>query len=68
MDRKIRWVGEAYKQIIADWRDVLPTQSVVLSVPVLDSAGGAASNDAATRARVDAARQRNERMTHATEQ
>src|SRR5690606_34168321 len=34
LDRKIRKVGEAYKQLIADWRQVLPTQSVCLQVPV----------------------------------
>jgi hypothetical protein len=28
-------VGEAYKQIILDWRDVLPTQSVCLNVPIV---------------------------------
>jgi hypothetical protein len=33
LDRKIRPVGEAYRALIAEWRDVLPTQSVVLSVP-----------------------------------
>ena len=33
LDRKIRPVGEVYKQLIREWRDVLPTQSVVLSVP-----------------------------------
>jgi hypothetical protein len=33
LDRKIRPVGEAYKQLITDWRDVLPTQSVCLTVP-----------------------------------
>jgi beta-glucosidase len=35
LDRKIRPVGEAYKQIISDWRDVLPTQSVCLQVPIV---------------------------------
>ena len=34
LDRNIRPVGEAYKQIIADWKEVLPTQSVCLSVPI----------------------------------
>ena len=28
LDRKIRNVGKAYKQLIADWRGVLPAQSV----------------------------------------
>lgn len=34
LDRKIRPVGEAYRQLIDEWRTVLPTQSVVLSLPV----------------------------------
>jgi hypothetical protein len=35
LDRKIRPVGEAYKQLISDWREVLPTQSVCLQVPIV---------------------------------
>jgi beta-glucosidase/6-phospho-beta-glucosidase/beta-galactosidase len=35
LDRKIRPVGEAYRQLISDWRDVLPAQSVCLQVPVV---------------------------------
>jgi beta-glucosidase/6-phospho-beta-glucosidase/beta-galactosidase len=35
LDRKIRPVGEAYKQLIADWRRVLPVQSVCLQVPIV---------------------------------
>ena len=35
LDRNIRPVGTAYKQLIADWRDVLPTQSLCLTVPVV---------------------------------
>lgn len=34
LDRNIRPVGEAYKQLIKDWRQVLPTQSVCLNVPI----------------------------------
>ncbi|GBF06039.1 glycoside hydrolase, family 1 [Deinococcus aerius] len=34
LDRNIRPVGAAYKELIAQWRDVLPTQSVVLSLPI----------------------------------
>jgi len=34
LNRKIRPVGEAYKKLIADWRGVLPTQSVCLRVPI----------------------------------
>jgi hypothetical protein len=35
LDRKIRRVGEAYKALIEGWREVLPTQSVCLRVPIL---------------------------------
>lgn len=35
LDRNIRAVGKAYKKLIQDWRDVLPTQSVCLRVPVV---------------------------------
>ena len=34
IERNIRPVGAAYKQLIAEWKDVLPTQSVVLSLPI----------------------------------
>jgi beta-glucosidase len=34
LDRKIRRVGRAYQKLIADWRDVLPAQSLCLQVPV----------------------------------
>ncbi len=47
LDRNIRAVGKAYKQLIADWRDVLPTQSVVLTVPIVPPwrSGGEAEHD-----------------------
>lgn len=35
LDRNIRAVGAAYCQLIRDWRQVLPTQSVCLQVPVV---------------------------------
>lgn len=35
LDRKIRNVGVAYKQLISDWREVLPTQSVCLKLPLV---------------------------------
>ena len=43
LDRKIRAVGRCYKQLISDWRDVLPAQSVCLVVPIVppSRAGGA---------------------------
>jgi beta-glucosidase len=34
LNRKIRPVGKAYKQLIEDWKNVLPTQSVCLRVPL----------------------------------
>jgi beta-glucosidase/6-phospho-beta-glucosidase/beta-galactosidase len=34
LDRKPRAVGKAYRQLIADWRRVLPTHSICLQVPV----------------------------------
>ena len=34
LDRRIRPVGEAYKKIIREWGNVLPTQSQSLRVPV----------------------------------
>jgi beta-glucosidase len=34
LDRRIRAVGRAYKELIAAWREVLPTQSVCLALPV----------------------------------
>jgi beta-glucosidase len=42
LDRNIRPVGKAYKQLIEDWADVLPAQSVCLIVPVVppSKAGG----------------------------
>ena len=35
LDRNIRAVGKAYKELIANWRDVLPAQSVCLQVPIV---------------------------------
>ncbi|MBO2009694.1 family 1 glycosylhydrolase [Hymenobacter negativus] len=35
LDRNIRPVGAAYKQLIADWNQVLPAQSVCLQVPIV---------------------------------
>ena len=35
LDRRIRPVGRAYKQLIAEWAQVLPTQSVCLQVPIV---------------------------------
>ena len=35
LDRKIRPVGEAYKTLISQWRDVLPMQSECLQLPLV---------------------------------
>jgi beta-glucosidase/6-phospho-beta-glucosidase/beta-galactosidase len=35
LDRKIRPVGLAYKELVRDWMEVLPTQSVCLQVPIV---------------------------------
>lgn len=35
LDRKIRPVGQAYKRLIEDWVEILPTQSVCLRMPVV---------------------------------
>ena len=35
LDRNIRAVGRAYKELIQSWRDVLPAQSVCLVVPIV---------------------------------
>jgi len=34
LDRQLRPVGKAYRELIASWQDVLPTQSVCLKVPL----------------------------------
>lgn len=35
LDRRIRPVGESYKHLIREWHEVLPAQSVCLSVPLV---------------------------------
>lgn len=35
LDRRPRAVGRAYKELIAEWREVLPTQSVCLRLPLV---------------------------------
>jgi hypothetical protein len=34
LDRKIRPVGTAYRELIAEWAALLPTQSIVLALPI----------------------------------
>lgn len=36
LDRKPRPVGNAYKRLVADWRETLPAQSTCLTVPIVD--------------------------------
>ncbi len=48
LDRRPRAVGKAYKQLIKDWREVLPAQSVCLTVPLVafwDRLASGASNE-----------------------
>ena len=45
LDRKIRPVGEAYRDLIRNWSEVLPTQSVCLQVPVLCPQDTVAASD-----------------------
>ncbi|MBX9815528.1 MAG: family 1 glycosylhydrolase [Sphingomonas sp.] len=42
LDRRIRPVGRAYKRLIEQWRDVLPTQSLCLTVPIVPPSAQAA--------------------------
>lgn len=35
LDRRIRPVGAAYKKLIAEWREILPTHSVCLQLPLV---------------------------------
>ncbi len=51
LDRNIRKVGTAYKELISDWRDVLPTQSVCLVAPIITPREHAAARDAAAASR-----------------
>lgn len=34
LERRLRPVGAAYRELIADWQELLPTQSLVLSLPL----------------------------------
>jgi beta-glucosidase len=34
LDRRLRPVGEAYRQLIAAWGEVLPSQSLCLQIPL----------------------------------
>ncbi len=45
LNRNIRPVGKAYKQLIRDWQDILPTQSVCLQVPIVIPTSGQNFNE-----------------------
>ncbi len=47
LDRNVRPVGDAYRRLIAEWASVLPTQSVVLALPIDPTPGAGARRDAA---------------------
>jgi beta-glucosidase/6-phospho-beta-glucosidase/beta-galactosidase len=49
LDRRIRPVGEAYRKIISEWGNVLPTQSVCLRVPVYSPHESRAAHEASAR-------------------
>jgi beta-glucosidase/6-phospho-beta-glucosidase/beta-galactosidase len=51
LERNIRPVGKAYKQMIHDWREILPTQSVCMTVPVVPPSeqAGVVARQAASR-------------------
>ena len=51
LDRNIRPVGGAYKRLIQQWRNVLPTQSLCLTVPVVMPSDSGRSFAAEQRAR-----------------
>jgi beta-glucosidase/6-phospho-beta-glucosidase/beta-galactosidase len=38
LDRSVRPVGKAYRQLIEDWQDVLPTESSALTIPIIPPA------------------------------
>jgi beta-glucosidase len=57
LNREIRPVGRSYKQLIRDWGEVLPTQSVCLSVPIVPPSEH--EDASAERQRADARKLRN---------
>lgn len=57
LDRNIRAVGRSYQQLIRDWGEVLPTQSLCLTVPVITPAEFMASE--VVHERVRSSRERN---------
>lgn len=64
LDRQIRPVGQAYKDLIAAWRDVLPAQSVALTLPIFPPSYQEAE---VVREHGDDARERRQRMTNTSD-
>jgi beta-glucosidase len=64
LDREIRPVGVAFRDLIRDWRDVLPVQSVALTLPVRppSESGGPLARALANRARERVERRRQARV------
>ncbi|MDB5279595.1 MAG: glycoside hydrolase family 1 [Ferruginibacter sp.] len=53
LNRNIRAVGTAYKELIKEWTEVLPTQSVCLNVPVVSPGNNRITCESNKRARKD---------------
>jgi beta-glucosidase/6-phospho-beta-glucosidase/beta-galactosidase len=64
LERKQRPVGKAYQELISEWREVLPTQSVCLRLPIV--APEDYDEAFAQRARTDARRKQNATGTEPT--
>jgi beta-glucosidase len=60
LDRNIRPVGTAYKQLIKSWGEVLPTQSVCLNVPIKMATANSLNQNDSEKAEWEA---KNERST-----
>ena len=65
LDRTIRPVGSAYKQLIRDWREVLPAQSLCLTVPIAPLEPDGARDGGRTPPRADPSRTRMESSNQA---
>jgi beta-glucosidase len=64
LDRKQRPVGKAYQELISEWREVLPTQSVCLRLPIV--APSEYAEEWAQRARSEARRKQHATGTEPT--
>ncbi|MEO6005243.1 MAG: family 1 glycosylhydrolase [Opitutus sp.] len=64
LDRQQRPVGKAYQELISEWREVLPTESVCLRLPIV--APAEYDEEWAQRARTDAQRKQQAPGTEST--